>query len=447
MKKTIICGVAVLIACATAAFSAEKWPGDTQRKARMSPDELAWEQLLEKSLGSHYLPKYKKNKAEGLETAWDFVKDDPKLPRVLLIGDSISRGYTMPVRRMLKGEVNVHRAPENCGKTSNGLKKLHVWLGEKRWDLIHFNFGIHDRKLKPEDYADRLEMIVERLKPATDRLVFATSTPIAKNDEMYIPGSSARSNRIAAEIMKRHGIPVNDLHALMLPDLKKCQNPRDCHFTLEGYEVLGGKVAEEIRRELENPARYAKARPVARTVKTLIFSDDFGREEVGKDWRIVRGKASIRNNALYLEGPAGINIKPSGDTAKLGRNLRVEYDAVSEDPGDLSLLLNVSNCGNGLDQFCTATGYFFGIASQGNKVCKILAFGEQLAKADGPKLKPGRKYHIVVEKRDGLMRIVIDGREVLRAEGKKVVGAGSLGFYVWTSAMIDNVKVYSLGDG
>src|SRR6266480_369829 len=59
------------------------------------------------------------------------VTDDPKLPRVLLIGDSISMGYTVPVQELLKGKANVHRVPENGGPTTNGLAKLKAWLGER----------------------------------------------------------------------------------------------------------------------------------------------------------------------------------------------------------------------------------------------------------------------------------------------------------------------------
>src|SRR5690348_9575868 len=52
------------------------------------------------------------------------VPDDPKLPRVLLIGDSISMEYTIPVRRLLEGRANVHRVPENGGPTLTGLAKI-----------------------------------------------------------------------------------------------------------------------------------------------------------------------------------------------------------------------------------------------------------------------------------------------------------------------------------
>ena len=57
------------------------------------------------------------------------MKDEPGLPRVLLIGDSVCRGYTLAVRKALAGKANVHRAPENCGPTANGIKKLDIWLG------------------------------------------------------------------------------------------------------------------------------------------------------------------------------------------------------------------------------------------------------------------------------------------------------------------------------
>ena len=57
------------------------------------------------------------------------VQDVPGLPRVLLIGDSISIGYTEPVRAELTNKANVHRIPENGASTLNGVKNLDNWLG------------------------------------------------------------------------------------------------------------------------------------------------------------------------------------------------------------------------------------------------------------------------------------------------------------------------------
>src|SRR5215831_15553891 len=58
------------------------------------------------------------------------ITDDPKLPRVLLIGDSISIGYTLDTRQALAGKANVHRIPTNGGPTTNGLANLDAWLGD-----------------------------------------------------------------------------------------------------------------------------------------------------------------------------------------------------------------------------------------------------------------------------------------------------------------------------
>jgi hypothetical protein len=130
----------------------------------LPPEQQAWERVLQENLGGFYLPIHKRQKVAGQSNAWDFVQDDPDLPRVLLIGDSVSRGYTQSVRKALAGKANVHRAPANCGPTSLGLRKLDVWLGDGNWDLIHFNFGIHDRSTPIAEYGQRLEQLVERMK-------------------------------------------------------------------------------------------------------------------------------------------------------------------------------------------------------------------------------------------------------------------------------------------
>lgn len=123
----------------------------------LSPERQAWERVLQGELGSFYLPLHKKDKVAGRSNAWDFVADKPGLPRVLLIGDSVSRAYTQTVRKELAGKANVHRAPANCGPTATGVRKLDIWLGDGKWDIIHFNFGIHDRNTPLDDYTSRLE--------------------------------------------------------------------------------------------------------------------------------------------------------------------------------------------------------------------------------------------------------------------------------------------------
>lgn len=222
-------------------------------KATLSPQQQAWETLLEQNLGGFYLPLYQREKVRGSVSAWDYVPDDPNLPRVLLIGDSVSRGYTLAARKALAGRANVHRAPENCGPTANGLKKLDIWLGDGKWDVIHFNFGIHDRATKPADYQQRLETIVTRLKTTGAKLIWASTTPIPPDTKDGPAASEAivEKNRIAESVMKKHAVAIDDLFTFITPHLAKVQNPKDVHFSGEGYELLGSQVAASISAALK----------------------------------------------------------------------------------------------------------------------------------------------------------------------------------------------------
>jgi hypothetical protein len=230
---------------------------DAKRKASMSPDEAAWEKVLEENLGSFYLPGYKNEKSAGRETAWDYVKDDPSLPRVLIIGDSISRGYTLPVRHALKGKVNLHRAPANCGKLSYGIKSLDIWLGNtsNKWDVIAFNFGIHDRKTPDSTYTNELNTIVAKLQATGAKLIWVNTTPVPKGAGEYVEGNSERVNKLAGDIMAALNIPIVDLYTKVkdIPTEHKIAN--NCHFRDGGYEILGAEVSAKILAVLSAPQK------------------------------------------------------------------------------------------------------------------------------------------------------------------------------------------------
>ncbi len=223
---------------------------DRTTNPEFSPEQRAWEKILSENLGNFYYPLYLKSKQKNHITAWDYVEDDPALPRVLIIGDSISRGCTVPVRNALKGKVNVHRAPANCGPTHYGLQKLDVWLGESNWDLIVFNFGIHDRRTKTEDYIANLEKLLARMKPRTKKVVWLTSTPVPEGANEYVAGAIDRLNAAATPLMQKNGVSVVDLHGYIQPKIGAYQLPKNCHFKNEGYDDMGTFIAENILAQL-----------------------------------------------------------------------------------------------------------------------------------------------------------------------------------------------------
>ena len=235
---------------------AEVQEKSTETKAylpeNMSAEQQAWEKILKENLGSFYYPHYVKDKKEGKVSAWDYVKDDPKLPRMLIIGDSISRGYTVALRNALQGKVNVHRAPANCSSTAYGLSKLDIWLGNNKepWDLIIFNFGIHDRRTGNDQYVANLTTIVGKLKQRSNKVLFVTTTPIPEGAAEFVENASENSNRLATRVMNEHQIGTIDLYTAIKPEIAEYQLPQNCHFKEDGYTYMATYLAPFVLKSL-----------------------------------------------------------------------------------------------------------------------------------------------------------------------------------------------------
>ena len=209
--------------------------------------------------------------AQGKQRPLSPIKDIPSLPRVLLIGDSISIGYTIPARKAVQGVANVHRIPTNGGPTSKGLENIDSWLGSSKWDVIHFNWGLHDLCYRHpdsktqgnrdkvngsvthsvEEYSANLKKLVLRMKKTGARLVFATTTPVPEGEAGRKVGDDLRYNKAALAVMEKHDVAVNDLHALMAGKMDRFgTRPGNVHFKPEGSSLLAEQVARVIREVL-----------------------------------------------------------------------------------------------------------------------------------------------------------------------------------------------------
>lgn len=206
------------------------------------------------------------------KSPWYF-KPNPTLPNVLILGDSISIGYTPAARSFLAGKANVYRPltadgmdAANCGGTTLGLADLDSWLAlAPKWNVIHFNFGLHDLEhvaapgvdtpspnlndpvlTTPDQYRTNLQAIVAKLKTTGAKLIFATTTPVPVGAVGRTPDEPAVYNAIAMQIMKANGIAVDDLNTFITPYLAKDQQPGSVHYFASGYDLLGHQVASSI---------------------------------------------------------------------------------------------------------------------------------------------------------------------------------------------------------
>ncbi len=235
------------------------------------------------------------------------ITDDPTLPRVLLIGDSISIGYTLPLREMLKGKANVHRPNANCGPTTRGLEQIDSWLGKTAWDVIHFNWGLHDLKylaadgkslgnpkakgnrqqVPIEQYEANLRLLVKRLKTTGATLIWRSTTPVPSGAKGRVVGDAVKYNAVALRVMKDNGIATDDMYAFAKSRLKQIQRPANVHFTPEGSSELAKHSSSIIskaidprtglRSSIAGLARLLREKQYARVIQSMVLPKDLER--------------------------------------------------------------------------------------------------------------------------------------------------------------------------
>jgi hypothetical protein len=214
-----------------------------------------------------------KTKSVKIHPALVQVDEDPKLPRVLLIGDSITMGYTQALRDLLAKKANVIHPDENCGPSSRIVDHLDLYLGKKHWDVIQLNCGIHDltylneaKKVtgpkaggKPQvpldEYRKNLENIVARLKKTGAALIWCSTTPMNHPDIYRLPADVDRYNEVAKEVMEKNGVRINDMNQRVRSFKKPMWTPEGVHFTPDGYLELAKSAAPVIEAALPKPEK------------------------------------------------------------------------------------------------------------------------------------------------------------------------------------------------
>jgi hypothetical protein len=108
---------------------------------------------------------------------------DPKLGRILFIGDSISGNYDRGFRAALASKFNIYHPPVNCGPAVKGKQEIVNWLGAydqpgRQWDVISFNFGQWDVKTSKASYQRNLRAVADALVKTKAKLIWVNTTPI-----------------------------------------------------------------------------------------------------------------------------------------------------------------------------------------------------------------------------------------------------------------------------
>jgi lysophospholipase L1-like esterase len=198
-------------------------------------------------------PAYSPSAHESIEWCdiWISHANETNLPRVLLIGDSITRDYYPGVEKHLAGKAYVARLATSCFASDPVLlQEIALVLDNTKFDIIHFNNGMHGWQHNEAEYRAAFSKIVETIRGHAPhaKLVWATTTSL-KVSEPKSPAEAsderiAERNAIGLECINGRHIAVDDLNALVRGHPE--YHSDNVHFNAEGIRLEAAQVAASI---------------------------------------------------------------------------------------------------------------------------------------------------------------------------------------------------------
>lgn len=188
---------------------------------------------------------------------WITGANKTDLPHVLLLGNSITRGYHGKVEKLLEGKAYVGRL---SGSKSIGdpalLDEVEAILKHNKFDVIHFNNGLHGFDYTEEEYEKSFPKLVKLLRKYAPKakLIWATITPVREGEGMKrlapITERLKVRNEIALDYVRREGIEVNDLWGLVIDHPEYYAGGDGTHPVDAGYTALAAQVAKVVGQHL-----------------------------------------------------------------------------------------------------------------------------------------------------------------------------------------------------
>ena len=194
---------------------------------------------------------------EEIEWTWEVrpPHPDPKLPNVLLLGDSLSRNYFPQTTKDLAGVANVYLMASSISVGDPRLpREIREFAAMEKvpFRVVHFNNGMHGWDYTEAQFKAAFPEFLRTVRSLVkdhDDLVWATITPVepkafngATNDRVDARNAIARGFITAAHIR------IDDQHALMMQHRDLYQDT--VHFNPAGSNLMGDQAAATIRAEL-----------------------------------------------------------------------------------------------------------------------------------------------------------------------------------------------------
>jgi hypothetical protein len=194
---------------------------------------------------------------EEIEWTWEVrpPHPDPKLPNVLLLGDSISRNYFPEVSKNLSGIANVYLMASSISVGDPRLElEITEFAGSEkvRFQVVHFNNGMHGWAYTDAQYKAEFPAFLRAVRSLTEKggaLIWASTTPVRSDATNGATNPRVQErNRIALEFTRPGGIPLDDQFSLMEQHQDLYED--SIHFNAAGAKIQGDQAIATIRTAL-----------------------------------------------------------------------------------------------------------------------------------------------------------------------------------------------------
>lgn len=179
------------------------------------------------------------------------------MKKIALLGDSIRLiGYGKRVSELLRKEYLVFQPEDNCRFAKYTLRMIfdeRTQLSD--CDIIHWNNGLWDVSnlfgdgcfSEINEYRDTILRIAQQLLKMTNKLIFATTTPV-RDDYPYNRNEDiAAFNAAVVPSLCEMGVQINDLYSTVYPQREDLICEDLIHLSGRGIEVCAKQVADAIR--------------------------------------------------------------------------------------------------------------------------------------------------------------------------------------------------------
>lgn len=199
----------------------------------------------------------KKNKKENIEwlNIWCEFTNDEILPRVALIGDSITAQTYEIVKRELQRLANIdYLATSYSILSPTYVGMVEKFIDDSNYDVIYYNYGLHAYDVSADEYENAYRKILKKML-ARSKVIIGLTTTVLNRDNLDKESEKwadvvVERNARAQKLAKEFALYVDDLYSISKKLGREGKSLDGVHFNELGNEEIGKSKAEIIKKVL-----------------------------------------------------------------------------------------------------------------------------------------------------------------------------------------------------